>query len=80
MPTLVTGAFQLLNDALTWILYLIPAASGAAIAYHALMKQMGDGDPSVTASHNRSIKNVLVGGAIGMSAASLVKVILAYFK
>jgi len=80
MPTLVTGAVNLLNDALTWILYIIPAASGAAIGYHALMKQMGDGDPSVTAAHNRSIKNVLIGGAIGMSAASLVKVFLAYFK
>jgi hypothetical protein len=80
MPTIVTGAFNLLNDALTWIPYIIPAASGAAIGYHALMKQMGDGDPSVTAAHNRSIKNVLIGGAIGMSAASLVKVFLSYFK
>ncbi|ABY93726.1 MULTISPECIES: hypothetical protein [Thermoanaerobacter] len=80
MPTLVTGAFKLLNDALTWILYLIPAASGAAIGYHALMKQMSDGDPSVTAAHNRAIRNVLIAGAIGMSAASLVKVVLAYFK
>lgn len=66
MPTIISGAFNLLNDALTWILYLIPAASGAAIGYHALMKQMSDGDPSVTAAHNRSIKNVLIGGAIGM--------------
>lgn len=44
------------------------------------MKQMGDGDPSVTAAHNRAIRNVLIAGAIGMSAASLVKVVLAYFK
>ncbi|MFO7153162.1 MAG: hypothetical protein DIU66_008055 [Bacillota bacterium] len=80
MPTFVSGAINLLNDVLTWILYIIPAASGAAIGYHALMKQMGDGDPSVTAAHNRSIRNVLVGGAIGMSAASLVKVFLSYFK
>jgi len=80
MPTFVSGAVNLLNDVLTWILYIIPAASGAAIGYHALMKQMEDGDPAVTAAHNRSIRNILIGGAIGMSAASIVKVFLSYFK
>ena len=80
MPSFVYSAFKLLNDALTWILYLIPAASCAAIGYHALMKQMSDGDPSVTAAHNRAIRNILIGGAIGMSAATIVKVFLSYFK
>ncbi|MBO8129278.1 MAG: hypothetical protein H0Z39_08795 [Peptococcaceae bacterium] len=78
-PQLVTGAQNLLNDVLTWLLWLIPAAAGAAIAYHALVKQLSDGDPSTIASHNRAMKNVLIGAAIGWSASGLVKWFLSYF-
>ncbi|MDK2895795.1 MAG: hypothetical protein PWQ98_1922, partial [Moorella sp. (in: firmicutes)] len=72
---------NLLNDATSWLLGLIPAGSGAAIGYHALMKQMSlDGDPSTAAVHNRAMRNVLIGGAIGESAVGITKVFLSYFS
>jgi hypothetical protein len=78
-PTFVAGAQKLLNDVTNWLLALIPASAGAAIGYHALMKQLSDGDPASAAVHNRAMRNVLVAGAIGMSAVSIVKVFLSYF-
>lgn len=80
-PQIVTGAVNLLNDATSWLLGIIPAGSGAAIGYHALMKQMSlDGDPSTAAVHNRAMRNVLIGGAIGESAVGITKVFLSYFQ
>ena len=79
-PEFVSGAINLLNDATTWLLGIIPAASGAAIGYHALMKQMSDGDPATAAAHNRAMRNVLIGGAIGESAVGITKAFLAYFQ
>lgn len=78
-PGFVAGAQRLLNDVTNWLLALIPASAGAAIGYHALMKQLSDGDPASAAVHNRAMRNVLVAGAIGMSAVSIVKVFLSYF-
>ncbi|QGP94106.1 hypothetical protein MGLY_35310 (plasmid) [Neomoorella glycerini] len=78
-PQIVTGAVNLLNDATSWLLGIIPAGSGAAIGYHALMKQMSDGDPATAAHHNRAMRNVLIGGAIGESAVGITKVFLSYF-
>jgi hypothetical protein len=78
-PNFVAGAQKLLNDVTNWLLALIPASAGAAIGYHALMKQLSDGDPASAAVHNRAMRNVLVAGAIGMSAVSIVKVFLSYF-
>lgn len=79
-PGLVTGAKNLLNDATSWLLGLIPAGSAAAIGYHALMKQLSDGAPEAAAVHNRAMRNVLIGGAVGTSAVGLTKAILAYFQ
>jgi len=78
-PDFIQNVLRLLQAALTWLLILIPAAAGAAIAYHALMKQMNEGDQSEAAQHNKAIKNILVAGAIGMSAAGIVTVILGFF-
>lgn len=78
-PVIVSGFQTLLGDVSTWLLALIPTASAAMVGYHALMKQMSDGDPSVASSSNKSIKRVLIGGAIGTSAAGLTKAFLTYF-
>lgn len=78
-PQFVQGAINLLNDATTWLMSLIPAASGAAIGYHALMKQLGDADPAAAAVHNRAMRNILIAGAIGESAVGITKAFLAYF-
>ncbi|WP_338832853.1 hypothetical protein MHLNE_16030 [Moorella humiferrea] len=79
-PQIVTGAINLLNDVTSWLLGIIPAGSGAAIGYHALMKQMSDGDPATAAAHNRAMRNVLIGGAIGESAVGITKAFLSYFQ
>ena len=78
-PVIVSGSLKLLTDASTWLIGLIPAASAAMVGYHSLMKQMSDGDPSVASSANKSIKRVLIGGAIGTTAAGLTKAFLAYY-
>lgn len=79
MPQIVQGALNLLQDALRWLLVLIPAAGGMMIAYHALMKTLSDGDPAVVADRNRKIKQVLIGVVIGMSASGIVSAVLTYF-
>lgn len=79
-PDFVQGALRLLTDATTWLLGLIPAASGAAIGYHALMKQLGDSDPAAAAAHNKAMRNILVGGAIGTSAVGITRAFLSYFQ
>ncbi|MDN5347395.1 MAG: hypothetical protein PWP65_959 [Clostridia bacterium] len=79
-PGFVTGATNLLNDATSWLLGIIPAGAGAAIGYHALMKQLSDGDPASAAVHNRAMRNVLIGAAIGESAVGITKAFLSYFQ
>jgi len=78
-PDFINDVLRLLQSILTWLLILIPAAAGAAIGYHALMKQMEEGDQGQSAQHTRAIKNILVAAAIGMSAAGIVTVILGFF-
>jgi len=78
-PDFISDVLRLLQAVLNWLLVLIPAAAGAAIGYHALMKQMEEGDQGQAAQHNRAIKNILVAGAIGVSAAGIVTVILGFF-
>lgn len=79
MPEIVTGAQELLQDVLNWLLILIPIAGGMMIAYHALMKTLSDGDPGTVADCNRKIKQVLIGVIIGMSASGIVAAFMAYF-
>lgn len=79
MPQVVTGAQQLLQDVLSWLLILIPIAGGMMIGYHALMKTLSDGDPATVADRNKKIKQVLIGVVIGMSASGIVSAIITYF-
>ena len=44
MPEFITNFSRLLTDATTWIMFLIPTAGGVMIGYHALMKEMEEGD------------------------------------
>lgn len=78
-PTIVTGTEALLKAALGWLLGLIPAGAGCVIGYHALAKQLNEGDPGKVSQHNQAMKNTLIGAAIGMTAAGTVAAILAFF-
>ena len=79
-PELITGFMNLINDATSWVLGLIPGTATIMIGYHYLMKSAAEGDPTEVVSHNRAIINVLKAGAIGTGAVGLVKTILSYFQ
>jgi hypothetical protein len=78
-PTIVTGFLNLVNDATTWLLGLIPGTASVMIGYHALMKQTAEGDQAEVSGHNRAMINILKAGAVGTGAVGLVKTILSYF-
>lgn len=79
MPV-VTGFQNLFSALLKGLLVLIPVACACMIAYHSAMKAASDGDAGIIADKNRKIKNVLIAGAIGETASSLISWALAYFK
>jgi hypothetical protein len=79
-PEFITNALNLLRAVLNWMLILIPVAAGAGIAYHSLMKQVEEGDSHHSAQHTRAIKNILVAGAIGMSASVIATTVLGFFR
>ncbi|MGG2201885.1 hypothetical protein [Paenibacillus validus] len=78
-PAIVTNAKKLAQDALTWVLVLIPVTGALMVGYHAWMKSMADGDPGAIAERNKKIKNTIVGSVIGVSASGIVTALLAYF-
>lgn len=79
-PTLITHAKNFGSDATTWILILLPIASGAMIGYHAIMKALSDGEQSTIIEHNRKMKGVLKALAWGESGTALVSIIIHYFS
>lgn len=78
MPV-ITGFQNLFGDLLKGLLVLIPIACACMIAYHSAMKAASDGDPGVIAEKNRKIRNVLIAGAIGVTASSLIAWALKFF-
>lgn len=79
-PAIVTGTKNLLDSVLLWLLMLIPGGCAAMIGWHAFCKQLNEGDPAQASIHNRAMKNILLAGAIGVSALSIVKVVLAFYE
>jgi len=79
-PEFISNALELLRAVLGWLLILIPVAAGVAIAYHAFAKQMEEGDSHAAAQHSRAIRNILVAGAIGMSASVIATTVLNFFR
>lgn len=80
MDTYVSSWTNLLNDAMKWLLILIPLSTALAVAYFSLIKQWSDGDSGVVSTANRRMKTALIFGSIGMAASGIVKGFLAYFK
>lgn len=67
----------LLNDMSTWMIGLVPVGGGLMVGYHSLMKNTA-GDEHQAASHTRSIRNVLVGTALGTGASALISFLTGY--
>lgn len=78
-PNIVSGAQRLAQDALTWVLILVPVTAGTMVGYHAWMKSMADGEPGAVAERNKKIKQTLIGGVVAESAAGITQLILSYF-
>lgn len=78
-PGIVTGTNNLLQDALTWILILIPVGCGCVIAWQAFCKQLNEGDPTQASIHGRAMKKALITSAVGMSAAGIARAFLSYY-
>lgn len=78
-PIIVTGFLNLLNDATSWLLGMVPGGAAVMIGYHALMKMFAGGEQVEVAHHSRSMFKVLKAGAIGTGAVGFTKAILSYF-
>ena len=75
---LVTGTKNLIKDATTWVMILIPSSAGAVIAYVSWTKK-GTEEPAEIASKNKLIKKYIVAAIIGMLSTAIVKLVLSYY-
>ncbi|UFJ41348.1 hypothetical protein LOK74_02075 [Brevibacillus humidisoli] len=75
---LVTGTKALLNDALFWILILIPVAAAVAIAWANFQKK-GTEEPAEIAAKDKLIKKYIWAAIIGECSAAIVKLVLSYY-
>lgn len=73
----VFHAQQLLHDLSAWMLGLIPAGGGLMLGYHALMRNTAQ-DDQAAAMHTRTMRNVVIGTAIGEGAAGLIRFFSGY--
>lgn len=78
-PGIVSGTVNLLNAATSWLLGLIPVGCATMMGWHAFLKQLNEGDPAEAAVHNRAMRNILIGGIIGMSVTGIVKAVLSFY-
>lgn len=75
---LVTGTKNLINDALKWLLILIPATAAARIAYVNWTKK-GTEEPAEIAAKDKLIRKYIIAAIIGMTSTFIVKLILSYY-
>lgn len=78
-PAFVTQIVNLLNAILTWILIIIPVSGGTMIGWHALQKQMADGDAGEIADREKKMKDILKTTVIAFIGAGVVKALAAFF-
>lgn len=79
-PTIVTGSVKLAQQALTWVLLLVPVTAALMFGYHTWMKSMADGESGEVAARNKAIKRVLIYSAIAEGASGLITLFLGYYK
>lgn len=78
-PPVVQSAANLLNEATSWLLLLVPGAGGTMLAYHAVMRNLDPDEQSVL-RHNNAMRRVLIGTAIATSAVGTVNWLSGYFR
>ncbi|MBO8164208.1 MAG: hypothetical protein H0Z34_10890 [Brevibacillus sp.] len=75
---LVSGTKSLLNDALFWVLILIPVGAAVAIAWQNFLKK-GTDEPAEIAAKDKLIKKYMWAAVIGECSAAIVKLVLSYY-
>lgn len=78
-PKIVSGTVNLLKNATSWLMILIPLGAGLFLGFHAFMKSISD-DQAVIAEKNKMMKNVLIGAVIATTASGLATFILNYYN
>ena len=78
-PKIVTGTKELLTKAGAWVTGLIPATGILMLTYQSWMKQQANGEPSEMAKYGKAMKNTLIYSALGVTAAGLFTVIMAFY-
>ena len=76
-PVFVTGTQNLMNDAMTWVLVLIPIATALFGAWKALCYQAAD--ENERSMIKKSVKGALIIAVLGECASAIIKVILSYY-
>jgi len=79
-PDIVKDASRLINDATTWLYFIIPATAGLFFAYHAWMKSMSDSDPAEIKARNLAMKRSVLWGVVALAANAIVDLVFSYFK
>lgn len=76
-PVFVTGTLNLMNDAMTWVLVLIPTAAALFCAWKALCYQAADENEHKPIL--KSVKGALIIAAFGECSSAIIKLILSYY-
>ena len=76
-PIFVTGTQNLMNDAMTWVLVLIPIAAALFCAWKAFCYQAADENERTMIK--KSIKGALIIAVFGECASAIIKAILSYY-
>lgn len=76
-PVFVTGTQNLMNDAMTWVLVLIPTAAALFCAWKAFCYQSADENERTMIK--KSVKGALIIAVFGECASAIIKVILSYY-
>ena len=76
-PVFVTGTQNLMNDAMTWVLVLIPTAAALFCAWKAFCYQAADENERTIIK--KSVKGALIIAVLGECASAIIKVILSYY-
>lgn len=76
-PAFVTGTQNLMNDAMTWVLILIPIAASLFCAWKAFCYQAADDNERIMIK--KSVKGAVVVAILGECASAIIKLILSYY-
>ena len=76
-PAFVTGTQNLMNDAMTWVLILIPIAASLFCAWKAFCYQAADDNERIMIK--KSVKGAVVVAILCECASAIIKLILSYY-